>query len=174
MTVADPTSGVVVRVRLPAPLERIRRRSDLAAAAGAPAHVTILFPFLAEVDLLPAVRRDLVRIAATLEPFEVRFTGIGRFPRAAYLTPQPSAPFARLTAAIVARYPDHPPYEGAFDEVVPHLTLVESATAPLDEIAAAAARHLPFTRRVDAIEVLVEGSDQHWRSHWRIRLGVRR
>ena len=164
----------MVRVRLPAPLERIRRQSDLAASAGAPAHVTILFPFLAEADLLPAVRRDLVRIAATVEPFDVRFTSVGRFPRAAYLVPEPSAPFARLTAAIVARYPDYPPYEGAFDEVVPHLTLVESETASLDDIAAAAARHLPFTRRVEAIEILVEGSDQHWRSHWRVRLGVRR
>lgn len=173
MTTADPTSGVVVRVGLPAPLERIRRRSDLAAAAGAPAHVTILFPFLTEADLLPAVRRELARIAATVEPFEVSFTSVGRFPRAAYLVPEPTAPFARLTAAIVARFPDHPPYEGAFDDVVPHLTLVESATAPLDEIAAAAARHLPFTRRVDAMEILVEGSDQHWRSHWRIRVGIR-
>jgi 2'-5' RNA ligase len=173
MTAADPTGGVVVRVRLPRALERIRLRDDLAAAAGAPPHVTILFPFMPVARLRPAVRRDLAAIAATVDPFDVSFERVGRFPRAVYLVPAPSAPFSALTAAIVARFPGYLPYEGSFDEVIPHLTLVESATAPLDEIAAAAAPNLPFTRRVSTLEVLVEDSAQRWRGYWRIRLGVR-
>jgi len=64
MTTADPTGGVVVRVRLPRALERIRVRDDLAAAAGAPPHVTILFPFMPVAKLRPSVRRDLAAIAA--------------------------------------------------------------------------------------------------------------
>ena len=171
MTTADPTGGVVVRVRLPRALERIRVRDDLAAAAGAPPHVTILFPFMPVAKLRPSVRRDLAAIAAMVQPFDVRFARVGRFPRAVYLVPEPSAPFTALTAAIAARFPDYPPYEGTFDEVIPHLTLVESATASLDEIAAAAARHLPFTRRVSAMEVLIEDTDQRWRGYWRIQLG---
>ena len=171
MTTADPTGGVVVRVRLPRALEQLRLRDDLAAAAGAPPHVTILFPFMPVARLRPSVRRDLAAIAATVEPFDVRFARVGRFPRAVYLVPGPSAPFEALTAAIAARFPEYPPYEGMFDVVIPHLTLVESATASLDEIAEAAARHVPFTRRVSLMEVLIEDNDGRWRGYWRIRLG---
>lgn len=172
MTTADPVSGVVVRVRLPAPLERLRRHDDFAANAGAPAHITLLFPFMPEAGLRPPIRRALAEIAATVEPIDVRFAAVGGFPGSVYLVPDPAAPFVALTEAIAARFPEYQPYEGAFDEVIPHLTLVESATAPLDTIAAAARRHLPFTRRVALMEVLVEGPDERWRGHWRIPLGA--
>jgi 2'-5' RNA ligase len=174
MTTADPVSGVVIRVRLPASLERIRRHDDFAANAGAPAHVTLLFPFMPVAELRPPVRRALAEIAAAVEPFDVRFEAVGRFPGVVYLVPGPDRPFTAMTEAIARRFPEHQPYDGAFDEVIPHLTLVESATAPLDQIAVAAQRHLPFTCRVATIEVLVEGPDERWRSHWRIALGVRR
>ena len=173
MTMAGPVSGVVVRVSLPPALARIRARDDAAAAAGAPPHITLLYPFLPVALLRPAVRRDLAGLAATIEPFDVVFVSVGRFPGAVYLVPQPSAPFAELTGAIVSRFPAYPPYEGAFDEVVPHLTLVESDAAPLDPIAGAAERHLPFARHVAAIELLIESGDGRWRGRWRIPLGVR-
>jgi 2'-5' RNA ligase len=173
MTVTGPISGVVVRVSLPPALARIRSGDDLAASAGAPPHITILYPFLPVAILRPAVRRELVGIAAMVEPFDVSFGRVGRFPGAIYLIPEPSAPFVHLTAAIVTRFPGYLPYEGAFDEVVPHLTLVESATAPLGPIAEAAERHLPFRRRIAALELLVESGDGRWHGRWRIPLGVR-
>lgn len=173
MTVAGPVSGVVVRVSLPPALARIRTSDDLAAAAGAPPHVTILYPFLPVADLTPAIRRELAAIAASVEPFEVRFADIGRFPRAVYLIPEPSATLAALTEAIADRFPSYPPYGGVFDEVIPHLTLVESETAALDEIAEAAQSHLPFSRHVAAMELLVESGDGRWHGRWRILLGVR-
>lgn len=173
MTTADPVSGVVVRVRLPPSLERLRRHDDFAASMGVPPHVTLLFPFITASALRPLVRRALVGIAAAVEPFDVRFAAVGRFPGVVWLMPEPAARFSALTEAIATRFPDYPPYEGAFDEVIPHLTLVESPTAPLDQIAAAAQRHLPFTSRVAVMEVLVEGPDERWRGHWRIPLGAR-
>ena len=173
MTTADPISGVVVRVALPSGLARLRAGDDMAAAVGAPPHITLLYPFVPVERLRPAVRRDLAEIAASVEPFDVRFARIGRFPTAIYLVPEPSAPFAALTAAIEARFPDHPPYEGAFDEVIPHLTLVESGGVDLDRIAAASRRFLPFTRRVRSIELLVEDGTGRWHGRWRIALGVR-
>ena len=163
MTTADPVSGVVVRVRLPPPLQRLRRHDDFAANVGVPAHVTLLFPFMPAAALRPPVRRALAEIAETVEPFDVRFAAVGRFPGVVYLVPEPGQTFTALTDAIAARFPEYQPYEGAFDVVIPHLTLVESPTARLDEIAAAAERHLPFTRRVAVIEVLVEGPDARWR-----------
>lgn len=174
MTTADPVSGVVVRVRVPPPLERLRRHEDFAARVGVPAHVTLLFPFMPVAELRPPVRRALAGIAAAVEPFDVHFASVGRFPGAVYLAPDPAAPFVALTEAIAERFPGYQPYEGAFEQVIPHLTVVESATAPLDEFAAAAQEHLPFTSRVTAMEVLVEGLDERWRSYWRISLGARR
>jgi len=173
MTTTQPASAVVVRVRLPVMLARLRVRQDWAASVGVPAHVTILFPFLPAERLGPAVRRELDAIARASEPFDVRFARVGRFPGVVYLAPEPATPFTRLTEAVVARFPDFPPYEGAFDEVVPHLTITEAEDAPLDEIAARTARALPFERRVSALEVLVEAGDGRWHSRWRLELGVR-
>jgi 2'-5' RNA ligase len=169
----EPISGVVIRVPLPATLEGVRRQHDIAAASGAPAHVTILFPFLPVTQLAPSVRQELVRIAGTVLPFEVRFARVGRFPGVVYLVPQPAAPFRRLTEALAERFPAYPPYGGTYDEVVPHLTLTESDSAPLDAIADAARRSLPFTHCARAIELLTEDGSHRWRRHWRIPLGIR-
>jgi 2'-5' RNA ligase len=173
MVATEPASAIVARVPVPRMLEQARRRWDWAAGVGVPAHVTILFPFLPVRRLGPGDRRELAAIAATEEPFVVRFRRIGRFPGVVYLAPEPSAPFTRLTAAVGARYPDFPPYGGAFDEVIPHLTVAESAEAPLDDIAAEARGTLPFERRVSALEVIVEGGDGRWHTRWRLPLGVR-
>ena len=173
MVTAEPGSAVIVRVPLPMGLNRLRAQWDLAAGGAVPAHVTVLFPFLPLGSLGSNVRRELAAIAAAHEPFDVRFARVGRFPGVVYLAPEPSEPFTRLTAAVVGQYPDFPPYGGAFEEVIPHLTVCESSTAPLDEIAADAARVLPFTHRVSKLDVLVEGTDGRWRSRWRLALGVR-
>jgi 2'-5' RNA ligase len=174
MVDTEPASAIVVRVPLPRALERSRRRWDWAAGVGAPAHVTILFPFLPVGRLGPAVRTELAAIAASHGAFDVRFRRVGRFPGVVYLAPEPAAPFTRLTSAVVARYPDFPPYGGAFDSVIPHLTIAESADGPLDTIAAGARAALPFDHRVAALEVIIEGGDGRWHSRWRVPLGVRR
>lgn len=164
-------SAVVVRVPVPPAVERLRRRWDWAAQAGVPAHVTILYPFIPVNDLDLPVRHALAGIAAEHQPFDVRFARVGRFPTVVYLAPDPPAPFTRLTDAIHARFPDFPPYEGAFEVVIPHLTVVESIEAPLDEVAAVAETALPFHHRVTRLEVLVQGPDDRWRTRWRLRLG---
>lgn len=174
MVTPEPASAIVARVPVPPALEHLRRRWDLAAGTGVPAHVTILFPFLSADALLPALRRDLAAIARAHQPFDVRFERVDGFPGVVYVRPEPATPFLRLTEAFVARFPEFPPYGGAFDEVIPHLTVAESKGAPLDEIAAAARRALPFRHRVAALEVLVEGGEGRWRTRWRLPLGVRR
>lgn len=171
MASIEPASAVIVRVPVPPGIERLRTRWDHAASVGVPAHVTVLFPFLAPVALVATARGELAAIAAATDPFEVTFTRVGRFPGVVYLTPEPDGPFARLTAEVAARYPDHPPYGGAFEEVIPHLTVAESPTAPLDEIAQSAAEHLPVRHRVTTLEVLVEGAEGRWHSRWRLPLG---
>ena len=168
----EPTSAIVVRVPLPRTLERLRRQWDWAAGVGVPGHVTILFPFMPVALLGPGVRRELAAIAAAHDPFDVRFRRVGRFPGVVYLAPEPAGSFSRLTEAVVARYPEFPPYGGAFSDVIPHLTLAKSNDAPLDELAERAAA-LPFECRATALEVLAEDGDGRWRSRWRLPLGVR-
>jgi 2'-5' RNA ligase len=171
MPATGAASAVIVRVPVPPGIERLRRRWDRAASVGVPAHVTVLFPFLAPGDLAPSARRELASIAADIEPFEVIFGSVGRFPNVVYLMPEPSRPFASLTEAVFARFPGFPPYDGAFEEVIPHLTVAESASAPHEEIARQAAALLPIRHRITTLEVLVEGAEGRWHGHWRLRLG---
>ena len=165
-------TAVVIRVPLPDGLERVRRRYDR-SASGAPAHVTLLYPFVARPLLDGDVRARVASVAASIEPFVARFAQVRQWPGVVYLAPEPEAPFRAMIGALIEQFPDHPPYGGAHAEVIPHLTVAEAEQGPLDEIGAAAVRWLPFERPVVAVEVLVDGPDRHWRRHWRVPLGVR-
>lgn len=170
---AEDLSAVYVEVPAAEPIVRaLRLRWDPAGVA-VPAHVTLLFPFLHPDRIDDAVEAELAGIAATEAPFEVRFERVGHFPSVTWLAPDPAAPFARLTDAIAARWPDHPPYEGAFDEVIHHLTVADGAPPNVlarigDEVAA----HLPVRQRVDEL-VLAERRRGTWTERGRYRLGVR-
>jgi hypothetical protein len=174
MPVHDPPSGLAVPIVLPRPIARIRSRWDRAARAGARPHVTVLYPFLPTSRLTVEVRAALVEVAATVEPFDVRFERVRRFDDGVvWLEPQRAAPFAVLTAAVVERWPDYPPYEGRFNEVIAHLTVTETddTTAPLAGIEASAAHHLPFAARANRLELWHQDAVGRWRPHWRIPLG---
>jgi 2'-5' RNA ligase len=103
-----------------------RRLLDPAAAWGVPAHVTVLYPFVHPT----AVDDELLgRLGATLSSvsaFECAFTQCKWFDEAVlWLAPQPEQPFRDLTSAVWHAFPQFPPYGGAFDDVVPHLTVGE-------------------------------------------------
>ena len=173
MAPSGPVSAVIVRFRLPTGLEQIRRLHDPAASMGVPAHVTLLYPFLPVPQLTLGVRRSLVDIAGGTNPFDVRFRRIDRFPAAVYLAPDRPAPFVRLTGLIAECFPGYPPYGGAFEAVVPHLTLSPS-DASFAAMTATAERFLPFTRRASSLEILAQDDGGRWRLRWRIPFGVRR
>lgn len=171
MVLSEPTSAIIVRVPIPACVARVRRQWDRSATIGVPPHVTVLFPFLPPGRLDAAVRHELAVIAAAQEPFDVLFRTVGRFPDLVYLAPEPAGPFAGLTEACAGRFPDFPPYGGAHDEVIPHLTIVESSDAPMDEIESSIQRHLPFEYRVRALEVITPSETGPWHLRWRVPLG---
>jgi 2'-5' RNA ligase len=161
-------SAVVVPIRLPTALTRMRRRWDAAAQAGAGPHVTILYPFLPCSDLTPSVRVALAALARSTQPFDVRFLTLRRFPGLVWLEPEPSAPFAGLTAGMIQRWPDHLPYRGAFDEVIVHVTVVESEIAPLDTVEFVTLGPLPFRGRAERLEVWCRDAAGRWRPRWRM------
>jgi hypothetical protein len=105
----------------------LRLAHDPSAARGVPAHVTILFPFFDAEEVDEAAVADLI---SGFPAFDFELDQVDRFPDGTtWLRPTPSLPFVDLTAAVWQRWPERPPYEGAFDQVIPHLTI--SAT-PLD------------------------------------------
>ena len=65
-----------------------------------------------------------------------------------YLAPNPAEPFKQLTKVLAAAFPDWPPYGGAFDDVVPHLSIGEELSEP--EFAALQER-LPIAATADEV-----------------------
>jgi hypothetical protein len=123
-----PRTALIVPVPEAEPqIGGLRLAHDSSAARGVPAHVTILFPFLDPADLDQAAVADLI---SRFPAFDFELDRVERFPDGAtWLHPAPSLPFVDLTAAVWQRWPERPPYGGAFDEVIPHLTISET---PID------------------------------------------
>ncbi|RYU09737.1 2'-5' RNA ligase family protein [Nocardioides iriomotensis] len=152
--------GVVVLVpEADAAVGAQRSRLDRSAGWGVGAHVTVLFPWL------PPDRHseeDLVRLAAavaSVPAFPCEFRRTAWFDEdVVFLEPEPAEPFRALTRAVWAAFPDHPPYEGAFDdEVTPHLTVGHAPLGTPDDLRAAEAAVLPLLpvrTTVDHVSVL--------------------
>jgi 2'-5' RNA ligase len=168
-------SAIIVPVTVPQTIARLRERMDPSAAQGVPAHVTLLYPFMPVDGLDDAVRRKVGHIVASEQSFTVTFRGVARFPNVVYLPPEPADPFHRLTAALVEEFPDFPPYEGAYETVVPHLTVAQDV--PADYYAAA--EHalpaaLPVRHIVREAWLIGHLPEQPWHTLWRLPLGETR
>jgi hypothetical protein len=97
-----------------------RDRYDPSAAAGMPAHITLLYPFKSPDELDDAVLADLRHCFARFAPIRYALASTRRFPvDVLYLAPEPDEPFRRLTLAIWERYPDTPPYGGKWPDIIP-------------------------------------------------------
>ena len=167
-------TAVVVHVPEAEPLvgePRLRHTSD--ARAGMPPHVTLLFPFVPASRLGSDVERRLAEIVGGVDAFEVTFGRTARFASVLYLEPEPAEPFAELTRAIVAEWPEHPPYGGEVDEVIPHLTVAESRDSELlDRLAAGLVRGLPLKACVSEVTLFQEDADGGWNERTRMPLAA--
>jgi len=167
-----------VPIRIPAPLEAIRWREVASARAGAPAHVTLLFPFAPAADLDDDILARAAAVIAGEAAFDVHLrhariwdAGGGAPEGVVWLDPEPSAPFVRLTEALGRAFPEFPLYGGLHDTIVPHLTIATDDRRQLRAVQAAAVRQLPFRRRVSWATLIVEGADGRWRTRRRFPLG---
>jgi 2'-5' RNA ligase len=168
-----PRSGVIVSVPQAEPIVgELRLRHTTDAPLGIPAHVTLLFPFVPPAGLTDDVEERLARLIAAAPAFDVTFARTARWPELVYLQPDPADPFGRLTEAIAAEWPEHPPYEGVHDEVIPHLTVAESEDGTLlDRIAVELEPRLPIELRVREAQLYVQGDDGRWRERRDFPLG---
>lgn len=114
------------------------------------AHITLLAPFVGRDQVGATLLDELGELFGAVEPFDFVLSRLDRFPDdgLVHLLPSPAGPFRRLTKALHARYPEHPPYGGAFGEVVPHLSIDHAEST--EELADLVAPYVPVTARATA------------------------
>jgi 2'-5' RNA ligase len=145
-------------------IARYRERFDPSARRNVPAHVTILYPFMAPAQVDAAVLAQLGEIAASIPRFEYRLAELRRFPVALYLAPRPDRGFAALTDAVYRAFPEYPPFEDKFPEVVPHVTVAHGDEPLLCEIEVELRIALPAGGVVARCHdvVLIDNSSGRW------------
>ncbi len=150
----------------------VRSRYDPAVAAGVPAHVTVLYPWLPQSALDGETLADLATLCASLPGFDAALTAVDRFPGGVgWLAPEPAARFMALTTAVWTRWPQTPPYQGEFDDPIPHLTIAQGQPDPvLDAVAERLRPLLPIPFRVDALHLLAFNGVR-WRERFVFELG---
>jgi 2'-5' RNA ligase len=166
-------SALGVVVALPPALEALRRRNNPEAAAGIPAHMTLLFPFADPAAIDEPVRQLVAATVARHPACRVTLDGPRIWPDTIYAGVDPAEPLTALQAALAAAFPTLPVYGGGFD-FVPHVTV--SPRAGIDDarvIADPAWAELPITMTVTEVDLFVRGDDARWRSRHRFPLHKR-
>ena len=140
---------------------------------GVPTHITLLYPFVPAADVDDELVGGLGELFARMSSFGFALQECRRFPAVLYLAPDPPDPFLALTEAVVAAYPGFPPYDGVFDEVVPHLTAAEGEPAVLGRAEREIRPYLPIGAEAREIVLLEELDPElaRWRTHSRLPLG---
>jgi 2'-5' RNA ligase len=151
----------------------IYRSNSSAGADGMTTHVTLLVPFVHAGELDRDVDVRLRAVFGSFAPFDFALTRLKRFQGGIlYLAPEPSRPFVDLTNRLWSAFPDYPPYEGIHDEVVPHVTVAESADdGLLARIAVDLEPQLPLACRAEVATVVERGADCRWRPRVAFPLG---
>lgn len=173
-----PQAGLIIEVLGAEPLVRPWRRRFDPAADGVPAHITVLFPFVAPADITPEVLDRVREVARTIEPFEYELVEFGQFPGVLWLRPEPEKPFRELTERLVEAFPDHPPYGDPDLDPLPHLTLgffdEDEMPAALEEAERDLAARLPWKCKARMLSIFVNHprlGPSGWRCRQVIPLG---
>lgn len=162
-----PLSAFIVRVpEAEDAVHDLRNRYEPSAALGAPAHITMLAPFMPPEKVTAQVLSAAAKALKASQPFTFALAEVGRWPETAYLLPEPAAPFIAMTKALAQAFPDYPPYGGQYSGIVPHLTVAHGSANHADEaekaLRAALARHGPITSVCKSVD-LYENSSGMWR-----------
>lgn len=127
---------------------------------GAPLHVTLMFPFLPARGIA-AHEHAIAEFAADIEPFEFALARVGGFPGVHYLAPEPADRFVDIIERVTARWPGCLPYGGAFESIVPHMTVAFGERPPADPADLTA--RLPITTKASELW-LIEQTTRGWRT----------
>lgn len=168
--VLRPATCLIVPVLDAEPAVAAWLRTDRVDFDGAPLHVTAMFPFLPARSMDAATEAAVGDLARDIEPFDFVLARLDRFPGVRYLAPEPAAPFVAITERIQRRWPSCKPYGGAYDLVIPHVTVAFGDQPPADP--AGLERRLPIRTRAQELW-LIEQTARGWRTRRRFPLGAR-
>lgn len=141
---------------------RWRHEHDPVAAAGVPAHITLVVPWLPPAEITQADLEELDVELSEVKAFDFDLTHVDWFGRRVlWVAPEPAAPFLELTNRLADRF-GTPPWDDEFDEVVPHLTVGHASDGvELAPIADAITTRLPVRCRAAEVWVMV-GDGTRW------------
>jgi hypothetical protein len=132
-------------------------------------YITLISPFVPANRIGPALFEAVEHVVSHTQPFDFTLARVGRFPGVMFLAPEPSEPFVELVEAFVREWPEHPPYEGAFEDVVPHLTVwyekLRLRGRPEGEppgLAERLERCLPIHASATQVDLLAMGPNWRW------------
>ena len=151
-------SALVVQVPAAEPVVgRLRELYDPAAGWGVPAHITVLYPFMPPAEINDKVLAELQELVGSFDGFDFSLDRVDQFDTdVLFVRPNPADRFVALTAAVAAAWPQHQPYEGVHDEVVPHLTVAHTGKgASFDAIRARVRSELPIHTRAESLDLMV-------------------
>lgn len=155
-------SAIVVELpELDAVLDQFRYELDPSRRWGMPAHLTLLYPFVPPADVDHAVLSRLEAVATRVSPFDAEFDDFGWFAdQVVWLAPSHPEPFERLIMEVMEAFPGRPPYGGAFDEVIPHVTIGEGGEVGLLRAAANAIHpQLPLKVSVTSLSLMAGSTE---------------
>jgi 2'-5' RNA ligase len=141
---------------------RWRHEHDPVAAAGVPAHITLIVPWLPPDEINDDDLAELDFCLADSKAFDFELDHVDWFGRRVlWVAPEPAGPFVELTHMLADRF-GTPPWEDEFDEVIPHLTVAHASDGvELVPVAADVAGRLPLACRAEEVWVMV-GDGSRW------------
>jgi 2'-5' RNA ligase len=171
-------SAIVVELpELDAVIDEYRYVLDPSRRWGMPAHLTLLYPFVRPAKVDHAILSKLEEAAKGVIPFDAEFDDIGWFAhQVVWIAPSHPKQFESLILQVLDAFPECPPYGGAFDEVVPHVTIGEGGEVELLRAAVDAIRpQLPLKSRVTSLSLMAGSTEPgSWNVVERIALGITR
>jgi hypothetical protein len=156
-------------------VESFRIAHDPAAAAGMPAHITILYPFKPSAQVDARTIDGLRSCFQKFVPIDFSLVKAKRFSGVLYLAPDPDDPFRALTLAVWEDYPEFPPYEGKHPDIIPHLSVAsdtdeEGLRRITDNFGSKAQCSLPCLAKATEV-ALMDNELGSWRVVTTFRLG---
>jgi 2'-5' RNA ligase superfamily len=130
--------------------------------------VTVFFPFAAPSALDGPTLARVGRAVRAEPTFDHAFTETAwSGDDVLWLAPADPEPFRVLTGRLSAAFPEHPPFEGRFPDVVPHLTVGHRRPRPLLEAAEREVRAgLPVGGRATEVALLARDTPH---DRWAVR-----
>ncbi len=145
----------------------LRKHYDSRAAAGAPAHIVILSPFMAPELITDDVIQRARNVFSSFHPFTFFLNDSGRWPETTFLLARPAHYFTDMTNAVSEEFPGHQPYSGMYDEIIPHLTIADKNADGADiaehGVRRALEHHGPIEAKCTVVD-LIERSPGAWKT----------